>query len=65
MESRIATLEEEAKNRKQQQISYPIDDASRKTIGMGVMTPVDSSITTPAGAVTVDTNVGPLKVLVA
>jgi hypothetical protein len=63
MQQDLAAALEWIEERKAQQISYPVDDASRITMGVGVKG-TDSS-TTAASSVIVATNIGDLKFLIA
>lgn len=49
--------------KQKQQITFPVDDASRKVLGVGFMS--RGTEVTPAGTVIVNSNEGPLKLLYA
>ena len=49
--------------KKTAQISFPVDDASRKNIGIGFIG--KTTDTTPAGALLVNSPEGPIKILYA
>lgn len=61
LKSKIETLEKYVADRKVQQISFPIDDASRVAIGMGIQGLTSDTI--PTGALIVNTNQGIYKIL--
>jgi hypothetical protein len=63
MKRAVADLTEFMILKKQHQITYPFDDASRKIIGVGFI--ARGSETTPAGSILVNSNEGPLKLLYA
>lgn len=63
MQQQIAELSEWMKQKKQQQISFPLDDASRITMGIGFIG--KDSTTTPTGALIVNSPEGPIKILYA
>jgi len=63
MQAEIDELKAWKLAREAQQLVNPIDDTSRIVFGMGVAG--ETSDTTPASAVLVNTNKGQLKVLIA
>jgi len=63
LSDRVAVLEKYKQDREVQQLTNPIDDTSRINFGMGVAGE-DTTVTTAAKSVLVNTNLGQLKVLV-
>lgn len=63
LEMQVKMLMEYKEARERQQISYPVDAASRIAMGVGISG--RTTDTTPAGSILVNTNQGVVKILVA
>lgn len=64
LKQKIVDLEQFVATKKRQQISFPIDDASRVTMGLGIIGNKSTSATTASGYVTVSSNIGPIRILI-
>lgn len=60
---KVGELYEWMKQKKTSQITTPVDDASRKNMGVGFIG--KTADTTPAGSLLVNTQEGPVKILYA
>jgi hypothetical protein len=63
MQARIQELEQFVQSKQRNQITFPVDDASRKNMGLGFIG--KDPTTTVAGSLLVNTNEGPMKILYA
>lgn len=63
MQAQLAALTQFMEEKQRNQISFPVDDASRKNMGLGFIG--KSTTTTPTGSLLVNTNEGIVKILYA
>lgn len=61
LKTRLNTLEIYVAARKQQQLSYPVDNSSRISLGIGIFAKDTATVAT--GSFIVNSNRGPVKIL--